>query len=129
MRLDLRIVAVLVFVCGGCGKPAAPLTAGGQPVTHWLDELKKPEPKARKKAVKELGHVGTADPAATPAVVGALKDKDPSVRKEAVVALLNLGPAAKDAESTLAEMAASDPDRAVREYAAKALDRVRGTAP
>jgi HEAT repeat protein len=120
--------AVLIgagVLVGGCGKPEAPLTAGGQPVAHWLDEVKKPDPKARKKAVRELGHVGTADPAAIPAVVGALKDRDVEVRREAALALLNLGAAAKDAESALTE-AATDGDKTVREYAAKALDRIRG---
>ena len=113
-------------VVAGCGTSEAPLTAGGKPVAYWLDELKKPDPKARKKAVRELGHVGTADPAAIPAVVGAVKDRDAAVRREAVLALLNLGPAAKDAAAALSEAAAKDPDPGVRKDAAKALERVAG---
>ncbi len=114
------------LTAAGCGQPEPRLTAGGRPVSYWLDELKKPDPKARKKAVRELGHVGPADPAAIPAVTAAVKDKDAAVRREAVLALLNLGPAARDAAAALAEAAKSDPDPTVRRDAAKALDRVRG---
>jgi HEAT repeat protein len=127
MPHPLRTLALLTgLAVAGCSKPAAPLTAGGRPVAHWLDELKKPDPKARKKAVRELGHVGKADPAAIPAVTGALKDSDAAVRQEACLALLNLGPDAADADAALAG-ATQDPDAKVREYAAEALAKVRGT--
>ncbi len=125
-RTVLLPVLLAALLAGGCGKPAAPLTAGGRPVGHWLDELKKPDAKARKKAVRELGHVGRADPGAIPAVAAALKDKDPQVRQEAVLALLNLGPDAADAAPALADAAAADKDPKVRDYAAQALARVRG---
>ena len=121
--------ALLLASLAGCGNAAPPLTAGGHPVAHWLDEAKKPNPKDRKTAVRKLGHVGTADPAAIPVVIAALKDKDSAVRKEAAAAVLNLGPAAKDAEPILAEIAKADANKTVREYAAKALIRVRGTTP
>ena len=116
---------VLTLAAGCSSRPEGPLTAGGRPVSHWLDELRSPDPKARKKAVRELGHVGKADPAAIPAVTGALKDPDPQVRAEAALALLNLGPDAAEAAPALAE-ATQDKDPKVREYAAKALERVRG---
>ncbi len=127
MRGVLALMAVPAgLLAAGCGKSEPPLTAGGKPVAYWLDELKKPDPKARRKAVRELGHVGTADPAAIPAVVGAVKDRDAAVRREAVLALLNLGPVAKDAAPALSEAAAKDPDPTVRKDAAKALERVTG---
>ena len=44
------IAGLLIAGAAGCGKTEAPLTAGGRPVSHWLDELKKPDPKARRKA-------------------------------------------------------------------------------
>src|SRR5690242_5770948 len=127
MTKSIRRLVVLVaaFLLAGCSSKDVPLTAGGQPVSHWLDELKKPEAKARKKAVKELGHVGKADPAAIPAVTAALKDADAGVRAEAALALLNLGPDAAEAEPALAE-ALKDRDRKVREYAAQALEKIRG---
>ena len=119
------LAAPLVAAVGCSSKPDGPLTAGGRPVSYWLDELKRPDAKARKKAVKELGHVGKADPAAVPAVTAALKDVDAGVRAEAALALLNLGPDAADAAPALAD-AARDRDPKVRDYAAKALAKVRG---
>ena len=117
---------VLTLAAGCSSRPEGPLTAGGRPVSHWLDELRSPDPKARKKAVRELGHVGKADPAAIPAVTGALKDPDPQVRAEAALALLNLGPAAAEAVPALEEVR-NDSDPAVRSYVHKALERIRGS--
>jgi HEAT repeat protein len=113
----------LAILIGGCGKKE-PLLSHGQPVNHWLQTLHDPDPKTRKKAVVALGHVGTADPAAIPAVIEAVKDPDPSVRAEAVLALLNLGPDAKEAIPALTE-AQTDKDAKVREYAVKALERIQ----
>jgi HEAT repeat protein len=120
----------VVFIClavliAGCGKKE-PLLSHGRPVSHWLQALHDPDPKTRKKAVVALGHVGTADPAAIPAVIEAVKDADPTVRAEAVLALLNLGPAAKDAVPALTE-AQNDADPKVRGYAGKALERIQGS--
>jgi len=124
MRRTLPLIALLF--AAGCGSPDAPLTAGGHPVAHWLDELARPDAKARAKAVKELGRVGAADPAAIPAVARTLKDRDAGVRKAAVTALLNLGPAAAEALPALTEVSAHDADPAVRSLAAKAVEQVRG---
>ena len=126
----LRLLPLIaVAFAAGCGSPDAPLTAGGHPVAHWLDELVKPDAKARAKAVKELGRVGAADPAAIPAVTRALNDRDAIVRKAAVTALLNLGPAAAEAATALTEVSAKDADPAVRSLAAKAVEQVRGARP
>jgi HEAT repeat protein len=122
INLSVLLAALLV---AGCSSKDGPLTAGGRSVSHWLDEMKKPDAKARKKAVKELGHVGKAEPAALPAVTAALKDADAGVRAEAALALLNLGPEAADAEAALAD-AVRDKDAKVRQYAGQALDKIRG---
>jgi len=118
------LIVSLTVLLGGCGGQKEPLTSHGQPVAHWLDELKKPDPKARKKAVKALGHVGMADPAALPALIGAVRDPNASVRSEAVLALLNVGPDAREAIPVLTE-AQNDKDATVRSHAAKALERLR----
>ena len=121
------LLAVLPVGLAGCSsKPAAPLTAGGEPVSHWLEEAKKPGAKSRKKAIRELGHIGKADPAAIPAVIAALKDPDATVRTEAALSLLNLGPDAADAVPALTE-ATRDPDIRVRESAEKALVKIKGS--
>ncbi len=130
MRRTLRFAVLIgLLTAAGCGRPDAPLTAGGHPVAHWLTELDKPDAKARAKAVKELGRVGPADPAAIPAVAGAVKDRDAGVRKAAVLALLNLGPAAAEALPALEVVSTKDADPAVRAQAAKAVERVRAGRP
>jgi HEAT repeat protein len=123
--MRLILVLSLAVLASGCGKKE-PLLSHGQPVSHWVEALKDPNPQARKKAVTALGHVGAADPDAIPAVIGAVKDPDAAVRAEAVLALLNLGPAAKDAVPALEE-ARNDRDANVREYVGKALERIQGT--
>jgi HEAT repeat protein len=125
MRPRCVPVLCLAILIGGCAKKE-PLLSHGQPVSHWLQTLHDLDPKARKKAVVALGHVGTADAAAIPAVIEALKDPDATVRAEAVLALLNLGPEAKEAIPALTE-AQTDKDVKVREYAGKALERIKGS--
>src|SRR3954451_18121325 len=117
----LPLVGLLFVPLIGCGENA-PLTSHGKPVSHWLEALDSPEVKTRKKAVVALGHVGTADPAALPALIRATKDRSPEVRSAAVLALLNLGPAAREAIPALEE-ARKDRDAKVRTYAEKALEK------
>ena len=61
--------------------------------------------------------------AAWPALMEAVKDPDAKVRGEAILALLRLGPAAKEAIPILSE-AQKDKDGQVRMYAAKALAKI-----
>jgi HEAT repeat protein len=114
----------LLVLLGGCSQKE-PVVAHGKPVSHWVDALHQGDARVRKKAVVALGHVGTADPAALPALMGAVKDRDVEVRREAVLALLNVGPQAREAISVLDE-ARKDVDVKVRTYAVKALRRVQG---
>jgi HEAT repeat protein len=116
----------MVAAFTGCGQDKQPIMSHGKPVGYWIDGLKDRDPIKRQKAVKALGHVGAADPAAIPAVIEALNDPQARVRAEAALALLNLGPAAKDAVPGL-DKAQHDHDETVRLYARKALERIRGT--
>jgi HEAT repeat protein len=124
MRKIVPLVLV-VALAAGCGRGGQGLLSHGETVDHWLEALKDRDPAKRKKAVTALGHVGTADPAAIPAVAGALQDSDPRVRAEAALALLNIGPPARDAIPAL-EAAKKDRDATVRSYAQKALTRIQG---
>jgi len=117
-------LVLLVALGAGCGRGGQPLLSHGKTVDHWLEALKDRDPAKRKKAVTALGHVGTADPAAIPAVAGALQDSDPRVRAEAALALLNIGPAANDAVPAL-EAAKNDKDATVRSYVQKALEHIQ----
>src|SRR5262245_53935508 len=106
-RSTLTAIAVATFAACGCG-PAPPTQAGGKPVSHWVQELKNPDAKARRHAVAKLGNVGTADPDALPAIRSALADADAGVRTEAIQALVKFGPAAKEAESQLLHLEKND---------------------
>jgi HEAT repeat protein len=123
MRLHMIALSMALVVGAGCSRQRAPVTAHGQPVSHWLEALKDPDARTRKKAVTALGHVGDADPAAIPALTEALKDRDPSVRDTAVLALLNIGPAAKSAVPALND-AQNDRNPTVRDHAGKAIERI-----
>jgi HEAT repeat protein len=55
----------------------------------------------------------------------AVKDRDATVRSKAFLALLNIGPEAKDALPVLND-ALKDKDPMVRSYAGKAVQRIQG---
>jgi HEAT repeat protein len=116
-----------LFVCG-CSRSDAPKEKyfSGEPVAHWLEEIKSPDPKKRKKAADVLGNVGPADERSIPALIEAVKDKDAKVRDAAVLGLSKIGPLAASGESALAE-ATKDQDPTVRTHAATAVEKVRGT--
>jgi HEAT repeat protein len=118
------ILSVCVF---GCGRGDVPKEKyfNGQPVEHWLQAIRSPDPKARKKAADVLGNVGPIDPSAIPALIEAVKDPDARVRDAAVLGLSKNGTAAADAAGVLQE-ATRDKDPTVRKHATAALERVRG---
>lgn len=121
----MRFIAIVLLggLLGGCGRSAPPMLAGGKPVEAWVAALKSPDPLERKKAVEKLGNVGTANPAALPAILGALRDADPRVRFEAVAAVMKFGAAGKEAMPILAELR-QDSDSRVADAATKALARL-----
>jgi HEAT repeat protein len=124
MRYLLSVTAVgLAILASGCGQ-TQPTMVGGKPVSQWLKALQEPDAKVRKTAVVKLGNVGTADPAALPAVIGALKDPDAAVRCEAILALVKCGPAAAEAIPALTDLQQRDPNAQVRHYAAKAIEKL-----
>lgn len=124
MRATIVSLGLLSVCLGGCGQPAAPL-AGGKAVDYWLGALQSTSAKVRTTAVTRLGHVGGADPAALPAVFGALRDPDPGVRCAAVLALAKNESAADAAVPALAELNRRDPSARVRTYATRALGKFR----
>jgi HEAT repeat protein len=126
MRVGWLFVVVAVGLAG-CARKSGPVTAGGRPAVEWAADLGSADPLVRKKAVRELGHIGAADKTAVPALVGALKDKDAGVREAAVLALLAIGPPAAEAGPALTEVRDRDPVPKVRQEAGKAVERVGGS--
>lgn len=121
---QLLIGLASVIVLCGCGKEQEKLS-GGKPLAYWLEEMKKPDAKLRQKAVFKLGNVGAADPAVLPAVLGALSDQDPAVRCEAILAVLRFRDRAQAVETKLIALQQIDPDAKVRDFAAKAIEKLK----
>lgn len=120
------LVAALLVLLAGCSRQTPPTLAGGKPVSHWVEVLQSsPDAKVRKEAAFKLGNVGPTDPTAFPALVGALKDRDSVVRCEAILSLLKFGTAAQEVVPTLTELREKDHDPKVRNYAAKALEKLQ----
>jgi HEAT repeat protein len=111
-------------LAAGCG-PARPTLAGGKPVDHWVQALRDADARVRRNAAFKLGNVGSCDPAALPALLGALHDPDAGVRCQAILALVKFGPEAREAAPALARLQRHDPSARVRTYAGKALARLR----
>ncbi len=120
------LAAIMLLSLAGCNTgPPPPNTAAR--VRHWLETLHNPDAKLRQEAAFKLGNLGLTDPApVVSALSAALKDEAASVRREAILALVKCGAEAKHAVSRLAEIERTDDDLTVRDYAAKALNKLRG---
>jgi HEAT repeat protein len=122
------VTFLLALSAVGCSE-ARPTMAGGKPVNHWAAAIRDPDPKVRREAAAKLGNVGGADPLALPALVAALKDPDAAVRRAVIVALAKHGPAAREAVPALEELRQRDRDSQVRQYAGRALEKLKDEAP
>src|SRR6516225_5685616 len=100
--MRLLLAAGLVLMLNGCGAKK-PLMVHGKPVRHWIEALQDPDPRARVKAARMLGNAGAADPTVVPALARVVKDPEAEVRGEAILALLKIGPEAREAASVVAE--------------------------
>jgi HEAT repeat protein len=127
MTRSLALVAALASLQSGCSK-SQPIVAGGKPAAYWVKTLKEGTVSLRRSALVKLGNIGPEDKAAFPAVLDALRDREPSVRKEAILALLKFGPTAGQALPVLDELGERDPDPEVRNHAHKAGKKLRGSS-
>ncbi len=113
------LILGLTVLSLGCGKKE-PLHQG-KPASHWVQELRSPDAKARRSAASALAALKAK--AAVPDLAVALKDADAGVRAAAAEALWSLGPEARDAVPELtAALADKSPD--VRLNAAGALGEI-----
>jgi hypothetical protein len=129
-QLPLLLIVLSFVLClfASCSKPA-PILTGGRPRGYWLESLSSPDKRLRKEAVIKLGNIGNTEADVAPALVKALDDADAGVRCEAILALMKCGDAAKETVDELKAIERRDPDRRVRSYAAKALEKLIPSAP
>jgi HEAT repeat protein len=121
----MRFLAMLVAALAAAGCGGTPTTTvHGRPAGYWLERLQSADAAGRRQAVKVLSGAA-ADPAVLPALMRALGDEDAAVRAETVLALLKLGPGARDAVPAL-QQCSQDADPVVRDYAQKALAHICG---
>jgi HEAT repeat protein len=98
--------------------------AAAPAVPTMLELLRSEEdPDVRSEAAFALGASGVVEGVVS-GLTEALSDADSLVREEAAAALGRIGPQAASSAAVLAEVAASDPVRPVREAAARALRRM-----
>jgi HEAT repeat protein len=120
------ILGLAALALAGCTSHGGPTMAHGKPVEQWLQALREPDAKVRKRAADVLGNVGAVDPAVVPALATAVQDRDRNVREAAAVALLKMGPAARDAAAAL-NTASRDSDPRVRTVAIRALEGLKAS--
>jgi HEAT repeat protein len=90
-----------VAMIAGAG-PAEPRFAG-QPLAHWLAELKDPDVLVREEALEVLAEAGPAAKEAVPLLEKMLRDEPPSLRTRAAMALWRIGGQTRPAALALAE--------------------------
>lgn len=118
------LVAIAITGCGEKSHTTVKYFSG-EPVDHWLEEIKSNDPKTRKKAADVLGNIGPVDSRSIGALIVAVKDKDVKVRTAAVLALSKIGKPAVEALPALQE-ATQDKDKIVRSSASNAIERING---
>jgi HEAT repeat protein len=113
-------VAILVCLFAGCKKE--PPRSGGRTASYWAEVLEKPgDIEERRKAATKLGPLVLTDPAALPALLGAVKDSDPGVRAAVARSLgIYSGPKAADVLPALRELE-QDREENVRAAATQAI--------
>ncbi len=99
MKITVLAACILTLALTGCGK-SEPRLAGGKPVA--IGSIRSNgNAKHRRKAVFKLGNACTTDPSVMSVVIDVLKDRDPSVRCEAILATVKNGRAARRGNSIL----------------------------
>lgn len=113
----------LLTISSGCSESAPPV-AGGRPIDHWLETAEHKDPNSRVKAIEKLGNIGDKSAEAIEAIVHALSDEDPRVRKVAIFAVVRNKSAWKMAIPQLEEMIDSDDSEEIRKLAIEAHENL-----
>lgn len=134
----VRAMGALVFaltLVGSAGAQTKPVKArepvsSGRTLSEWIEDLKAPAPQTRNAAAYEIAGMGAAAVAAVPALIATLDDPMAAVRFPAIIALLEIGPAAKAAVPRLQQMEEEEINDEIAAAARRALKRIQAeTAP
>lgn len=115
MRVRSGLLLVCLLASAGCAREKT--------TDELLDDLKAPGERERVIAVRSLPGRSKDAARIVPALIEALKDTEPDIRRSAALGLRSFGPEAKDAIAPL-QKALADRDARVREAARLALARI-----
>ena len=93
--------------------------------TLWIDALRDPQRDVRLHATRSLSELNGRSPKALDALGTLLEDRDPSVRREAIIAVSRSGTAGKVFIPTLMRISKDDQDRDIRDLAGTATSTLR----
>jgi HEAT repeat protein len=111
---------------GGCAKSHQPSTEVMQKnLGKWREALKDPDSQVRINALNHLGNIGYVDPQAFAPVAAALKDKDPTVRKEAIRNMWKFEKNVSEVLAALADVKDNDADAAIRGNAQEMIKAIQ----
>lgn len=124
--ISVPTILAVSLLAPGCGREGrGPALLGGRDVRSWVADLHHPQAQVRRRAVLKLGNVGDADPAVAAGLIEAMDDRDPLVRRDAIVAVTRLKDPGPTVWEHLDRMTRSDKDARVRELAHQAIVRRR----
>ena len=111
MRRSTGCVLLVVLLASGCGKGST---------AYWIEQLKSPDDGMRLKAVRTLPERRADAAQVVPALIEALNDKEPDIRRGAAFGLGTFGDQGKEAVPALVARL-SDKDTGVRKAAGTSL--------
>jgi HEAT repeat protein len=126
----LGMLGVALFAAGTAAAQSKPAKASepssdGRTLSEWIADLKAPAPQTRNAAAYEIAGMGPDAAAAVPALIAALDDEMAAVRYPVVIALMEIGPAAKAAIPKLERMEEEEINDEIAAAARRALKRIK----
>ena len=121
MNRRLVIFGFVASLLTGCGAKE-PYRSGGRTGAYWMQALKQPDVKLRRKAALKIGPIMVTHDACRSAAIEALRDEDAQVRLAAIRLLKVYATShAASVAPALRRLEQTDPDLAVRQAAKLAI--------
>ena len=123
----LGLALALAGSASGQGTPVKPKepVSSGRTLSEWVEDLKAPAPQSRNAAAYEIAGMGPEAVAAVPALILSLDDPSAAVRYPVIIALMEIGPAAKAAVPRLQQMEEEEINDEIAAAARRALRRIQ----